>query len=89
MTPQKGATVVSPLLVKLLDCGVEDQPTPLGTIVVKFRTQPQHDPRPAVDEFHASREQWIALAKELLRQLDPVERDEVPLLLKRIAEALE
>ena len=54
-------------------------------------TQPP-DPHSALrgeHVFQAPREQWIALAKELLRQLDPVERDEVPLLLKRIAEALE
>ena len=39
--------------------------------------------------FHGTREQWLALAHTILDALDPVKKEEVPELLRRIAEALD
>ena len=89
MNSQTTRPAEDPRLVRLRDHG-RPQDTGVGTVALAFQTDPQRDPRPAVDGvhlFHAPPEQWIELAKYLLRELDPVKKEDVPELLRWIAEA--
>ena len=64
----------------------------MGTILVEIRSEIPPDPATALEGrrlFHATREQWVQFAKEMLRELDPVKKEEVPELLRRIAESCE
>ena len=39
--------------------------------------------------FHAHRDDWIQFAYDLLRVLDPIDLKDAPVMLRRIAEALD
>ena len=63
-----------------------------GPVVVRFQSRKPAHPGVAADGthvLHAYREDWIRFAYDLLRELEPVQPKDVPLLLRRIEEALD
>ena len=60
------------------------------SILVALQTEPSDHPSRHIGQqvLVATRERWLAYANDILKKLDPVYQEDVPMLLKRIEDAL-